>query len=111
MFQAFLMENMEWQLYVVQDGPFQKMQAEQSGDLCGPKPVLPRLVANFLQNPTRNLVQVNQFTVWRGDTFIMMSHFQKKDTVIQVISLSISVLFPHSIQIKLIIDQQLFKLK
>ncbi|XP_057822154.1 uncharacterized protein LOC131034615 isoform X2 [Cryptomeria japonica] len=60
---AFLMENMEWQSYVVQDGPFQKLQAEQSGDLCGPKPVLPRLVTNFLQNPTRNLVQVNQFTV------------------------------------------------
>jgi len=59
----FLNKNEEWQLYISPDGPFRKMQKEQSGDLCGPKPVLPRLVTNFLQNPTRNLVQVNQFTV------------------------------------------------
>lgn len=60
---GFLNKNEEWKLYVSPDGPFRKMQKEQSGDLCGPKPVLPRLVTNFLQNPTRNLVQVNQFTV------------------------------------------------
>lgn len=59
----FLNKNEEWQLYISPDGPFRKLQGEQSGDLCGPKPVLPRLVTNFLQNPTRNLVQVNQFTV------------------------------------------------
>lgn len=60
---GFLNKNEEWKLYVSPDGPFRKMQKEQSGDLCGPKPVLPRLVTNFLQNPSRNLVQVNQFTV------------------------------------------------
>lgn len=60
---GFLNKNEEWKLYVSPDGPFRKMQNEQSGDLCGPKPVLPRLVTNFLQNPSRNLVQVNQFTV------------------------------------------------
>lgn len=60
---GLLNKNEEWKLYVSPDGPFRKMQNEQSGDLCGPKPVLPRLVTNFLQNPSRNLVQVNQFTV------------------------------------------------
>lgn len=60
---GFLNKNEEWKLYVSPDGPFRKMQKQQSGDLCGPKPVLPRLVTNFLQNPSRNLVQVNQFTV------------------------------------------------
>lgn len=60
---GFLNKNEEWKLYVSPDGPFRKMQKEQSGDLCGPKPILPRLVTNFLQNPSRNLVQVNQFTV------------------------------------------------
>lgn len=60
---GFLNKNEEWKLYVSPDGPFRKMQKEQSGDLCGPKPVLPRLVTNFLHNPSRNLVQVNQFTV------------------------------------------------
>lgn len=59
----FLNQNEEWQLYISPDGPFRKMQEEQLGNLCGPKPVLPRLVTNFLQNPARNLVQVNQFTV------------------------------------------------
>lgn len=60
---GFLNKNEEWKLYVSPDGPFRKMQKQQSGDLCGPKPILPRLVTNFLQNPSRNLVQVNQFTV------------------------------------------------